>query len=217
MQKLILAGFLFLIPLFVGAQTYGSDYLTGGTITCSSAEFGACANMVDNNDTTYWIAENATWPHWIKYDVGAGNHKHMAKTDILIAGDVGGCGMKDVSVYGSINDVTWDLVFATSTVSNCTTNTVFSTSTANPSTFEYRYFKWYFPDGYRASNQTYLLEMQAYECTDCTGGEATSTTFGTSTARDAFNYRMSFLLDGLIIAVVGWGIYKFTYGRHSTL
>jgi hypothetical protein len=52
-------------PTRIGAGTPSADTVFSGTYTADKA--------IDGNTTTYWCSTNTAFPHWWKYDFGAGN------------------------------------------------------------------------------------------------------------------------------------------------
>ncbi|MFA6100390.1 MAG: discoidin domain-containing protein [Patescibacteria group bacterium] len=54
-----------------------TDVATGGTPAADSQYDGsfAAANAFDDNNTTVWSSSSSAFPHWIRYDFGAGNEK----------------------------------------------------------------------------------------------------------------------------------------------
>lgn len=210
MRKIILCLALFLAPLTTFA-TYGANIFQNGTATCSTAEFGSCANLFDGNDSTYWLPENATYPHWAKYDLGTSTSKYLDKDDMYVVGDAGGLGVKTYSIYGSLDNSSWTQLYPTTTLSNDTTSKhIIDTSVTTTS---FRYFEWVFPDSWRASPQTWIYEISGYECTDCRAGTSTTSSLLMSTTTDSIVggtfALLKYLLDGAVIMLVAYFTHKF--------
>jgi len=226
MRYKILVASLILLPLTTLASTYGSDELYGHSCTADTEDGGTrlCSNTVDGNTNTMW-STTAGQPNWIRFDLGTPitNHEFM-KFRIMPLADPDSA-LKDFTITANNTDI-WSAsttlyIGQGADVSTDKTYQDFYFSTSSPNEpASYRYWRINFLSDWRdADTKTYIWEIQAMKClTDCYTPEITTTTqFGTTTAREAFNYKMSFLLDGLIIALVGYGIYKFTYGRLTTI
>lgn len=213
--KVILTASLFLFPAISFAETYGSNYLVSGTVTCSQSHASyPCTNLVDGNTATSWLTEADTnYPHWIKYDLGSGVTKNFAKIYLRPNGDVAGCGMKNWSLYASNDDSNYSLILATSTMTNCSvpTDVYVTSSPFSP----YRYFKVFFADTYRPSNQNYIDEWQAFECTDCGSGSTTSTassTMGFMSPETDFTIRL--FIEALFV-IMGLGAGYLLLKKHK--
>jgi len=117
---------------------YGSDVLTGGTGSAdSNAGVGyEAAKAFDDSLITRWASENAPTSHWVKYDLGVGVTKTIAKLRLYPVYDYESHLIKAFKFEGSNNDSDWTEL----TTGECSETTgdnifTFSNSTA------YRYFK----------------------------------------------------------------------------
>lgn len=92
---------------------YGSDVLTGGTASVDTI-FGAgyeAAKGADDNLGTRWASTDSAFPHWWKYDLGAGVAKVITKLRINKFWNISGSALKDFTLQGSNNDSDWDVVY----------------------------------------------------------------------------------------------------------
>jgi len=200
---LILFAAAALLPLSVGAYTYGSNVITGGTCTAFATDPGSlCSNAIDGNLATYWLSTDTAFPlHWWRYDLGAGNEKAIRKLHIAPYADGNGSILKDFSIEGSQNDAAWTQIASTTAANTTTDQSYQDYEFANDTA--YRYYRVTVNSTYYITNQTTLEEVQAMECVAECGG--TSTT-GTSTASSLDASRTNvyvyllFILDALTFA-----------------
>ncbi len=99
---------------------YGTtDRLTGGTPSASGILGGYPASQAcDDNAATRWISNSAAFPHWWKYDFGAGVSWKISKITIKGAIVDTHIGIKDFSVQGSNNDTDYTTLYTGQTVDN---------------------------------------------------------------------------------------------------
>ena len=177
MIKKLLITILFLSwlanPFWAIAETYGSDVITGGTVSCDTQYDGttyACTNSVDRNESTFWMTTKTANPHWWKYDLGSGVSKSIDKLSIMVRNDGSGAQLKDFTFQGSNDGTSWTTI-GTSQAADLATGYQDFTYT-NPNS--YRYYTatstgntWNTGEG--GTNNVYiaLFEVKGYECTDC--------------------------------------------------
>jgi len=64
-------------------MAYGADFLTGGTPTADSHFDVYVASRAFDDDTGKgWLSDASAFPHWVKYDLGAGVTKRARKLRI---------------------------------------------------------------------------------------------------------------------------------------
>ena len=164
----VLIALLFILGSFVptvNAATYGSNFITGGTATADteySASYEASKAADGDATTTRWISSQDAFPHWWKYDLGAGVTKQARKLRISKYGDVNGCTLKDFTLQGSNNDSDWTTILTAQVVD-------VTTQTWEDFTFEnavaYRYYlinctsSWYTSGGWTTTISFYEVEM----------------------------------------------------------
>jgi len=123
---------------YVSSGVYGSNFLTGGTATADTTLTTYVASrVVDGNTGTSWISTDSAFPHWWKYDLGAGVTKTARKLRLIVAADPDYVRFKDFTLQGSNNDSDWTTVY-TGQFPDATTGWYdfeFANSTA------YRYYK----------------------------------------------------------------------------
>lgn len=174
MRKVILFALIFFIPILVSAETYGSDFLTGGTAS-AEAPYGApfdVENAVDNNTATRWASTNNGLPEWWKYDLGTSTTKSADKVRIYGFSDGDGGTPAQFSVQGSNDNSTW-LDLSTSTITSWNTWSEFTFSNPN----SYRYYRIFVStDGRAVDDINTWWETEMMECTDCGGGSSATST-----------------------------------------
>lgn len=198
----------------VNAQTYGSNFFTGGWPSCNDDinPTYQCPYLTDGNLATAWLEQTTAFPHWVEYTLATGTTATLGKFYFNEWGDVGGCGVKNWSLYGSNDNVSWTQLIATTTQGNCAANLDVNTTTTPGAA--YRYFKMWLPDGYRASNQSAIYEMAAYECTDC-AATSTATSTPASNIADALMFELYVILDALFfIGCLIFGIWAMNKTFH---
>ncbi|GAG67627.1 unnamed protein product, partial [marine sediment metagenome] len=104
--------------------SFGPDVLIDGTPTADTEyDVGYEATKAcDDNLETRWISSTSAFPHWWKYDLGAGVTKIVTKLRIYKFGDTAGCPLKDFTLQGSNNNEDWTTIH-TGQVANVTTPT----------------------------------------------------------------------------------------------
>lgn len=202
---LIFALALFAIPFLSHGQTYGGDVLTN-TCTADTVEGGeVCTKAHNGNTADGWLSTNTAFPHWISFDLGVGVTALPAKVRIAPYADVLGAMFKNFTVQGSNDDSNYFTIYS-GLASNTTTSGVFQDFEFTATTTAYRYFKFNFADSFNATNQTYEMEIQAMDCTDCGGGGGpdyggSSFSFGSSTLNTPAEIFNSLGID-IIYAIV---------------
>jgi len=95
---------------------YQTDFLNAGTPTADSTyDIYVPARAFDNNEGTGWLSEDSAFPHWIKYDLGAGVFKKARKLRLLPQ-DIQ---LEDFTLEGSNDNSTW-VQFVSDTASGVT-------------------------------------------------------------------------------------------------
>jgi len=92
---------------------YGTtDRCSGGTASADSVGDGlVAANAVDNNITTRWRANYGTFPHWWKYDFGAGTIWAISKVTVKCLNYTTNTCMTDFTIQGSNNDSDYSILY----------------------------------------------------------------------------------------------------------
>jgi len=130
----------------------------GGTITVDSILNGSWpgSNAIDNTLSTSWYSANSAFPHWAKYDFGAGVSKKIGKVTIR---PLYSYYIRDFIIQGSNNDSTWvNLHYGTHG------NNVNTESFNFINTNAYRYYRIYIlnkydtSDGYTGISELELME-----------------------------------------------------------
>jgi hypothetical protein len=139
---------------------YSTDLLTGGTPTVDT-DAGAgyqAAQACDNNAATYWQSANSAYPHWFKYDLGAGRLWCVLKLTISARNSGTGLNVKNFTLQGSNNDSTWTVVY-TGIMANSTGVQTFNFYNSN----RFRYWKVNVTDNYSTGHpnivQIFEIEM----------------------------------------------------------
>ena len=143
----------------ISALVYGSDICTGGT--ASAQDFHGAhppAHAFDDNTGTFWLAQLSPpiFPNWIKYDLGSGNEKTVAKLRLRAYGNT----VKSALFQGSNNDSTWDTLYSivNGAEDNAFHDYTFSNGTA------YRYYRLYITYAVGGGSQpTGVWEMEMME------------------------------------------------------
>lgn len=205
---------IFFIPSFVFGQTYGSDFLTATNCSQDTAENGTtqCDKAHNANTADGWLSTNTAFPHWIKFDNGAGNFKSPAKLRIAPYADGSGVMLKNFTLQGSTDDVSYFTLYS-GLASNTTNSGVYQDFVFTATTTAYRYFKINLTDSFNSTNQSYLMEVQAMECTaNCGGGSSSSTiSSSTSVSSSAASLGLSFL--AMAGSIGGIFYYRYTLDK----
>ena len=216
---LLLSALLFFKNAFeVSASTYGSNFLTGGTASASSEQYGVASNLVDNNITSYWYTGPQTSMGWWKYDLGTSTTKTIGKLDLWFYADAcpsGHVNIKNFDIQGSNDNVNYyNLGNGTSTdgcaggLSPASPETYIFT----PSSTAYRYIKLKVNNSWTADVSPYIyngaMEIKAYECTDC-GGSSSATSTPLSSSTERLSLTVNYLLDLVLIVGVSFGLVYF--------
>ncbi len=152
----------------LAARVYETDaasvnVLTGGTASADSEASGsyAASNAVNNNTTDRWTTTNTVFPHWWKYDLGAGNAKACNTLEISKYHDADHGIIKDFTVAGSNDDSSYTTLFTGQAsdehVELAPQTFTFSNATA------YRFYKINVTSNYRADNYVGFYEVKLYE------------------------------------------------------
>lgn len=137
----------------------GSNILTGGTPSADTV-YGAgyeADKAVDGNTGTYWSSTVTAFPHWWKYDLGAGVTKVVQKLRLYpyFSAQVW---VKDFSVQGSNNDSTWDTLY-TGQTANISGWQEFSFNNLTA----YRYYRVYITSSWYGTAQCCVPEIEMNE------------------------------------------------------
>lgn len=133
---------------------YSEDVCNGGTASTDSIYGGTSnpANLAFDNDAgTRWLTANVAFPHWLKYDLGAGVTKIVTKITL----DVENRRVKDFTLAGSNNDSSWVDIGTGQHGDNASKEEfTFSNTTA------YRYYRLTFSNNWEASNYCAVDECE---------------------------------------------------------
>jgi len=139
---------------------YYADFLIGGTAS-ADIEGIAASNAVDDSLATRWSTTSAAFPHWWKYDSGAGITKTVRKLRLNKYWNASGSAVKNFTLQGSNNDSDWDTIYtgvaADEGVDNIWEEFTFSNSTA------YRYHKINITTSYRGDGWCAIHEIEMAE------------------------------------------------------
>lgn len=145
---------------------YGLDFLNDGVITADTY-YGdptwSPGNAFDNNEATYWSTTNTSFPHWLKYDLGAGITRiarkiriHPNEVDVDI-------GAKDFIVQGSNNGSAWTDVYSGQLAnSGASQEFEFSNSTG------YRWYRFWFTNDWESDYE--YCSIREIECMEVLAG-----------------------------------------------
>ena len=140
--------------------TYGTtERCTGGTASADSVGDGlVAANAFDDNATTRWRANYGTFPHWIKYDFGAGVFWRISKVTVKCLNYSTNTAMTDFTVQGSNNDTDYTVIYTGVHADNENVQTfTFTNKTA------YRYIKINITTGVSAEKVGDIAELEMFE------------------------------------------------------
>jgi len=142
-------------------NTTSIDIITGGVASADSAYNPSyiAANASDNNLATRWASANTAFPHWWKYDLGAGVAKAVFKLNIFTYKDANGAAVKNFTLQGSNDNINWTTVYTgiCADLSSRWQDFTFSNSIA------YRYYKINLTDNYRNDNCVSFYEIEIME------------------------------------------------------
>jgi len=146
--------------------SYTADLCTSGTATADS-EYGAgfvASEAFDNaysGNTDYWQTANVAFPHWLKYDFGAGVQKTIVKYTIRAYDTVSRIyDLKNWTFEGSNNDSSWTTLDTRSGITWTQAELkifIFSNSTA------YRYYRLNITANQGGNNYGMVQEMEMME------------------------------------------------------
>lgn len=157
--------------------TYSStNILTGGTASADAIYSGdyPASNACDGNIATQWITDGSVFPHWWKYDLGAGVTKTVRRLRIYAEDDGTNVYIKDFVLAGSNNNVDWTDIYTGQhdNTKDAWVSFSFSNSTA------YRYYRVTVSSNWLAANNyCQIFEFEMYEVPDDTGETATYTNY----------------------------------------
>jgi len=137
---------------------YQTDFLNGGTATADS---NYNVNTVpskafDNSTTSYWLSDDSAFPHWIKYNLGAGVVKTARKLRVFPEE----LQAKAFTLEGSKDDSIWVELLA---------DDLTTTAEWNEWTFDnyesYRYYRITVTSNYTGGGDTYagIYEIEMME------------------------------------------------------
>ena len=151
------------MKLTVHKETFGTDFLSGGTATADSQwdVNYAASYAFDNNEATRWSSTNSAFPHWVKYDLGTAITKTARKLRLKSFGSGVNCQLKDFKLQGSNNDADWtDILTAVGSNTDAWQEWAFANSVA------YRYYRIYVTSSYyTGGNQVSIWEIELMEST----------------------------------------------------
>jgi hypothetical protein len=160
------------LPAVAGTEEgYTDDLLTGGTPSADSVwQAGYEASKAcDDNNGTYWCSLNTVYPHWWKYDFGAGITKTIAKITILGYWVANGLYIKDFKLQGSNDDSDWTDIYTGQTANNANKQE-FTFANANA----YRYYRIYATSTWNTVDYNFcaVCEFEMMESIPATPGVA---------------------------------------------
>lgn len=142
-------------------MAYGLDVCTGGTASADSELSGEYpASKAFDNDVTsnnLWDSANTAYPHWLKYDLGAGVSKIVAKLRILPHQDENN-GERAFVFAGSNNDSSYTDIYS-GELAQSETWQDFTFSNSTP----YRYYRMTWSTTYVATNYCGIHEVEMME------------------------------------------------------
>lgn len=142
---------------------YKPDFCNDGTASADSVYSDwVASNAFDNDEGTTWASGYVPgFPHWIKYDLGAGVTKTARKLRIKPYRPEYGADIKDFKLQGSNNDTDWtDILTATAADSDAWQEWEFANANA------YRYYRIYITSSYNATiDLAALYEIELMEAT----------------------------------------------------
>jgi len=200
----------------------GSDVASGGTPSADSTLGGfPASNAFDGNNSTSWISGSGAYPHWIKYDFGAGNEKDIV--ECAVAGRLdssstwGYQSPRDFTLDYSDDDSAWTTLFTVTGASDlCAGLQVFNANTrydAGASGTVWRIYATAVGGGGTLAMCEVEMRASSGGADQCTGGVGlASSSFQTSTALLAFDNNVStsfFFATHTYNPLPGWLAYKF--------
>ena len=150
-------------------MAYTLDLLIGGTASADTEFNGSwlAVNACDNNftDGTGWLSAQSDWPHWWKYDFGAGILHTIAK--LTYTGSVdNGISIKDFKLQGSNNNSDWTDIYTGLTVKDTHNTQIFTFNNNIP----YRYYRIYMTSSWRSTDTTLIAGAVEFEMMGIRGG-----------------------------------------------
>jgi len=122
------------------------DRCTGGTASADS--FNDISQIADKafdaDNATFWASTLTNYPHWIKYDFGAGITWAINKVTIKASTDYDEYAPNAFTIQGSNNDTNWDTLYTASGLSNWTPQETRTFAFGN--SVAYRYIRTYATD-----------------------------------------------------------------------
>jgi len=200
----------------------GSDVASGGTPSADSTLGGfPASNAFDGNNSTSWISGSGAYPHWIKYDFGAGNEKDIV--EMAVAGRLDSSSAfayqspRDFTLDYSDDDSSWTTLITVTGFSNhCSGLQVINADTrydAGAAGTVWRIHVTAVGGGGTIAICEVEMRASSGGADQCTGGVAlASSTFQTSIANLAVDNNTStstFFATHTYSPTPGWFAYKF--------
>ena len=143
--------------------SYGTtDRCTGGTPSADSVVTAGyeASKGCDDNAGTSWSSTDTAFPHWWKYDCGAGVSWKISKFTASAYLGVSGYRMKNFTILGSNDDTNWTTIYTGLMANSAGVQTFTFTNTT-----AYRYFKVNCTDSYdtASGNQISVYEFEMFE------------------------------------------------------
>ena len=179
---------------FVSNADYGADVCTGGTAS-ADAIFNATYSAdkaFDNNTGTSWVTNDTVFPHWLKYDLGAGVTKTVKKLRIMPTSDGGHSTVNAFKLQGSNDNSIWIDVYS----GNCADTPDTWQDFTFINSIAYRYYRIYITSSYVGTNYCRVTEVEMLE-----GGDLRDFSEGTIKTEG------SYALKGIGKAVDGYDSY----------
>jgi hypothetical protein len=142
---------------------YSSDFLTGGTATADSTAEGGNepSKACDNNMSTRWLCVYTPFPHWWKYDLGAGVTKIARK--MTITTNPYSEYMKDFKLQGSNDNSIWTDIYTGQHANNNDLQTFYFSNTIS-----YRYYRLYMTSNWGGDAGDYYVLIYEIELMETT-------------------------------------------------
>jgi len=201
----------------------GSDVASGGTPSADSTLGGfPASNAFDGNNSTSWISGSGAYPHWIKYDFGAGNEKDIVEFAVAGRLDSGSTyayqSPRDFTLDYSDDDSAWTTLFTVTGASDlCGGLQVFNADTrydAGASGTVWRIYATAVGGGTTFALKEIEMRASAGGADQCTGGvglaDSTYQANTTLLAFDNVTTSASFWAAHTYSPLPSWIAYKFT-------